>query len=63
MKTIVVACALFAIALGSNPEPEPLKIEDAPWQVSIQDRENKHICGGTLIRPNMVVTAHYCFIT
>lgn len=34
----------------------PIKIEDAPYQVSLLDK-NAFFCGGTLLRANTVVTA------
>ncbi|CAI9598471.1 unnamed protein product, partial [Staurois parvus] len=31
-----------------------------PWQVSVQDSTGRHICGGSLINTNWVVTAAHC---
>nr|XP_033798739.1 chymotrypsin-like protease CTRL-1 [Geotrypetes seraphini] len=34
-----------------------------PWQVSLQDGNNFHFCGGSLINQNWVVTAAHCSVS
>ncbi|KAJ6652128.1 hypothetical protein lerEdw1_013168 [Lerista edwardsae] len=31
-----------------------------PWQVSVQYRES-HVCGGSIIDPQWILTASHCF--
>jgi len=33
-----------------------------PWQVSIQDTEDGHVCGGAIISPKVIFTAAHCFL-
>ena len=33
---------------------------DAPWLVSLRDESKFHFCGGTVIAPNVVLTAAHC---
>ncbi|MEW1547848.1 serine protease [Streptomyces tsukubensis] len=49
---------------AAEDEPEivggrPTTIQNHPYQVSLQ-YNGKHICGGTLVKPNRVVTAAHC---
>ncbi|KAB0798397.1 hypothetical protein PPYR_09390 [Photinus pyralis] len=38
---------------------KPVKIEEYPYQVSLQ-YYGSHICGGSIIGPNKVLTAAHC---
>lgn len=39
---------------------EPADITESPWVVSLNDRDGQEFCGGTLVRPDKVVTAAHC---
>jgi secreted trypsin-like serine protease len=43
--------------VGGTPETAHV----APWQVSIQDKDFGHVCGGTILDPWNVLTARHCF--
>lgn len=67
MKQQLAILSVFIIAASANPllsKPTngkivgglPIDIELAPYQISLQDR-GFHICGGSIISPNFVLTA------
>ena len=38
----------------------PIGIEEAPWQISLQDPGFGHFCGGSILSADFVVTAQHC---
>ncbi|GGM38969.1 serine protease [Longimycelium tulufanense] len=55
-----------AVAMPAQADPDrivggvPADIRDHPWIVALADRDGNQFCGGTLVRPNKVVTAAHC---
>ncbi|KAK3742063.1 hypothetical protein QZH41_015743 [Actinostola sp. cb2023] len=68
-KDPVVGAKCYTSALGCGVRPSSSRIvqgHDAyphawPWQVSVRENGG-HTCGGTLIRPDWVLTAAHCII-
>lgn len=70
-KGLVISVLLYCIyhffLLGCGKRPLSARVvngENAaphswPWQVSLRVR-GRHICGGSLIKPNWIVTAAHC---
>ncbi|XP_071143993.1 hypodermin-A-like isoform X1 [Mytilus edulis] len=74
MYRVVIVCAFVVIYIASTfaadtsvkiVNGEEANIEDHPWMVSIQARDNEgstftHICGGAIIDRSWVLTAAHC---
>ena len=75
-RAAILACvaALIALAVPSSAAADPgggenrivggsdTAIADVPWQVGVKySGSTSHFCGGTLVAPNMVVSAAHCF--
>ncbi|KAJ3066400.1 Azurocidin, partial [Quaeritorhiza haematococci] len=61
----------FAAPAGERPSDSPIAVvggdpvgtpEKYPWLVSLQNN-GRHFCGGSLIAPNVVMTAAHCTST
>ncbi|HTE56803.1 MAG TPA: trypsin-like serine protease [Kofleriaceae bacterium] len=62
--------ALVAAACGPSVGPGgnsreiggsyPISIEEAPWQVSVQDSSGAHLCSGSILTDTFILTAQHC---
>ncbi|XP_072396490.1 transmembrane protease serine 9-like [Diabrotica undecimpunctata] len=53
------------VSAGSNLRiigGKEAKLQDHPWMVSLANPSKQHICGGSLINDDTIVTAAHCFI-
>jgi secreted trypsin-like serine protease len=64
--TALVAAALVLASIvglmapaGAIVNGRNARIQQAPWTVSLQDAEG-HFCGGSLIAPDLILTAAHC---
>lgn len=58
MLVLVSIVGLMAPA-GAIVNGRNARIQQAPWTVSLQDSEG-HFCGGSLIAPDLILTAAHC---
>lgn len=66
IQSFLLLLALNSLSAGPVIRPEeriiggqPIGIEEAPWQVSIQ-RDGKHLCGGSIYSADIIITAAHC---
>lgn len=66
-KRLYCCCSIFkSSGCGMRPHfGRVINGEDAsphswPWQISLRNSRGGHICGGSLIRPDWIVTAAHC---
>lgn len=62
--TIALALALLTVLgvmapAGAIVNGRSARIQQVPWTVSLQDSEG-HFCGGSLIAPDLILTAAHC---
>jgi secreted trypsin-like serine protease len=57
----VLAC-LASVSLANEKVVggKPTTIKDHPWQISLRSSGGSHICGGSFIKPNWIITAAHC---
>ncbi|XP_043649988.1 trypsin alpha-like [Drosophila teissieri] len=67
IESFLLLLALNFLSAGRVNRPEgriigggPIEIEQAPWQVSIQNNGSLH-CGGSIYSDNIIITAAHCF--
>ncbi|XP_017047443.1 trypsin beta-like [Drosophila ficusphila] len=66
IKSFLLLLAINFLSAGRVPQPEEriiggknIEIEDAPWQVSLQEK-GEHYCGGSIYSKDIIITAAHC---
>ena len=52
---------IFGHEVLVNGQVRPRAVEPIPWQVSIRESNNEHLCGGTILDSKTVMSAAHCF--
>ncbi len=59
MSLTILLILLSTLSFGDIRVGEDANFEDSPWAVSFW-KKNKYYCGGSLIKPNLILTAAHC---